>query len=154
MRVSPVSFKSLFLCYSPNFDHGNNKPRLAIDTALNVAFEKNKAINNFRLQPTEEHTRAAINANAEDCWVNFGKYLDKKYREENPDYSNKVKLTKAWAYKKPKEFFPVYFVTASNKDDEKKIHDVLSKHHEFYTVRFREKPETSDDGYNFVPFFV
>ena len=75
------------------------------------------------------------------------KYLDKKYMDENDGYSNKIMLTKVWFYNDPKtkELHERYFLTAANRDDENKIHKILSQHHEFYTVRFREKFLSSDD---------
>ena len=137
MRVPPVSFKSLMVFTLPS-----DKPKLEVPQLMELSFNHNQALKNYgyQLAPLVHYNKEKIDGTVHNAYADFAEKLDDEYEKQLPRGSKKVMFTEADFYvKNPRETEKRYFLTAATKEDEDKIHKILSKSAAYYTVKYRTK---------------
>ncbi len=143
MRISPVSFGSLFV-----FTLKDNKKKSAgqeseiIPQLMKVSFNNNPSLKKYELQDLRTYSKK-LDGTVYNAASNLATELDLKYQKQLPRGSNKVILTAADFYINPHNpelgTEKKYFLTAATTRDEKKIHKALSKSTVFYVERYGTK---------------
>ncbi len=133
MNINPVSFKSLMV-----FTLNDGKPKAPVPFIMQTAFNNNSNLKEYNLTDTVSFSED-IDGTVHNAAMNFAERLDKLYKNELPKGSKKVKLTKVNFFVNPRETQERFFLTAATDEDEKKIHNILSKSDMFYSAKFRHK---------------
>ena len=135
MRVSPVSFKSLMVFTLPS-----DKPQLQVPQLMELSFSHSQALKGYALSDLVHYDKEKIDGTVHNAYADFAERLDNEYEGQLPKGSKKVIFTEADFYvKNPRETEKRYFLTAATKEDEDRLHKILSKSAAYYTVKYRTK---------------
>lgn len=135
MRVPPVSFKSLMVFTLPS-----NKPKLEVPQLMELSFKHSQALKGYSLGSLVHYDKEKVDGTVHNAYADFAEKLDNEYESQLPRGSKKVMFTEADFYvKNPRETEKRYFLTAATKEDEDKLHKILSKSSAYYTVKYRTK---------------
>ena len=135
MRVPPVSFKSLMVFTLPS-----DKPKLEVPQLMELSFKHSQALKGYSLSNLVHYDKEKVDGTVHNAYADFAEKLDDEYESQLPRGSKKVIFTEADFYvKNPRETEKRYFLTAATKEDEDKLHKILSKSAAYYTVKYRTK---------------
>lgn len=130
MSISPVSFGSLMV-----FTLNDGKPKAPVPTLVKTAFQNNDKLKDYTIRDGFVHPEK-IDGTVHNAAKDFALQLDRKYKKDMKKGLKEVRMTEADFYINSRETQKKYFLTASTKEEEAALLNILGKGSTLYVARF------------------